>query len=108
MVKRDILPASPFDHVDHPSAEKSAARKLSEMSCRSWRARRVDGYPYGSMVQVLMLVGQRPGEVRKSVRHEFDMSKQIWVLPGERTKNGREHHVPLSTMAVAILEGVPR
>jgi integrase len=47
------------------------------------------------MIQVLMLTGQRLDEVLATVRSEFDFAARVWTLPGERTKNGREHQVSL-------------
>jgi integrase len=35
---------------------------------------------------------------------EIDWEKRTWTLPAERTKQGREHVVPLSARAIAILE----
>ena len=37
-----------------------------------------------------------------------DLAKAQIVLPASRVKNGREHSVPLSTQALAILKGLPR
>ncbi len=107
-VKRDILQASPCDHIDAPSPEKSQERELSGPELVAiWRAAERVGYPYGLMVQVLMLTGQRLDEVLSMVRSEVDFTKRVWVLSGGRTKNGREHHVPLSDQVVAILERLP-
>jgi len=108
-VKRDILRASPCDHIDAPSAERSQERELSGSELVAiWRAADRVGYPYGRMIQVLMLTGQRLDEVLAAVRSEFDFGNRIWTLPGARTKNGREHRVPLSDEAIAILQGLPK
>jgi integrase len=105
-VKRDILQASPCDHVDDPSAETSCDRELSGLELVAlWRAAERMGYPYGKMVQLLLLTGQRRDEVRSAIYGEFDLDKRVWRLPAERTKNGHEHHVPLSDAAVALLRG---
>ena len=39
---------------------------------------------------------------------EIDWGNATWTIPGERTKNGRPHTVPLSPLAVAILKGLPK
>jgi integrase len=107
-VKRDILSASPCDHIDYPSPETSCDRELSGVEMVAlWRAADRIGYPYGRMVQMLMLTGQRRDEVRKAVWGEFDLANRMWSLVGERTKNGRQHHVPLSAAALAILKDLP-
>jgi integrase len=38
---------------------------------------------------------------------EIDWEKRLWHLPKERTKNGRDHAVPLSTTAITTLKTVP-
>jgi integrase len=35
---------------------------------------------------------------------EIDLANRLWVIPSERMKGGREHRVPLSIAAVAILD----
>ena len=39
---------------------------------------------------------------------EVDPAAKTWTLPGARTKNGREHVVPLSDAAVRVLQDLPR
>jgi integrase len=108
-VKRDILAASPCEYVDAPSPQPSVKRDLSGIEIVAlWRAAERIGYPYGKMVQLLVLVGQRRDEVRESPRHEFDLPNRIWKLPAARAKNGREHLIPLSDGAVAIIAGLPK
>jgi integrase len=48
----------------------------------------------------------RTGELRFSDWKEFDLNctEPLWVIPGERMKMGKTHHVPLSRQAVSILE----
>jgi integrase len=108
-VKRDIIAASPCDHIDAPSAETPQERELSGQELVAiWRAADRMGYPYGRMIQVLMLTGQRLDEVLAASRSEFDFAARVWALPGERTKNGREHRVPLSEEVIRILGGLPK
>lgn len=107
--KRDIIPASPCDYIDAPSPEEPQDRELSRQELVAiWRAADRVGFPYGRMIQVLMLTGQRLDEVLAAVRSEFDFARRVWIIPGERTKNGREHRVPLSDQVTAILEHLPR
>lgn len=49
------------------------------------------------------LVFVRPGELRKAEWCEIDLDAGVWRIPGHRMKMKREHAVPLSTQAVAIL-----
>lgn len=51
-----------------------------------------------------ILTMTRPGETRGAAKQEFDLKKQIWTIPAERTKMRREHQVPLSQQALAIVK----
>ena len=52
--------------------------------------------------EFLTLTAARSGEVRGMMWSEVDGG--VWTVPGERMKSGREHRVPLSARALAILE----
>ncbi len=54
--------------------------------------------------RLLLLTMVRREEVLKSTWDEFDLDAGLWTIPGDRTKNGNAHVVPLSTQAVAILK----
>jgi integrase len=110
-VKRpDIaISVSPAELVDAPAAEESRDRVLSDDEMRAvWCAAGADESPFGRMVQMLLLTGARRDEIREAPFSEFDLDAQTWKLPPERSKNGREHTVPLSSGAVQILRTMPR
>ncbi|MEI6537786.1 MAG: site-specific integrase, partial [Verrucomicrobiaceae bacterium] len=71
-----------------------------------WNACR-DG-AYGSIVKILMLTGQRREEVGGMAWSEIEIKQALWSLPRERTKNDRPHDVPLSALAVAVIEAIPK
>ncbi|MDQ2088642.1 tyrosine-type recombinase/integrase [Marimonas arenosa] len=56
----------------------------------------------------LMLTAARSGEVRGMTWGEVDLEAGLWTVPAPRMKNSREHRVPLSPQATALLEGLPR
>ena len=60
--------------------------------------------PVGSFFRLLMVTGQRSGETRLAKWKDIDLDKRTWTIPAANTKNKSEHHVPLSDMAVEILE----
>jgi integrase len=68
---------------------------------------RTIGFPYGSMVEFLILTAQRRGEVAGLVWNEIDLTNGIWTLPAGRSKNGRSHIVHLSPEALAVLQMIP-
>jgi integrase len=51
----------------------------------------------------LILTAARSGEVRGATRSEIDMAARVWTVPATRMKAGREHRVPLSATAWALL-----
>jgi len=59
-------------------------------------------------VHLLILSGQRRNEVAALAWKELDLDAKIWTLPAARAKNGIEHTIPLSDMAVDILRACPR
>lgn len=58
-------------------------------------------------LQFLVLTAVRSGEVRGATWDEIDMDSGTWTIPAERMKAGRQHVVPLSNAALAVLEGCP-
>ena len=54
-------------------------------------------------LQLLILTAARSGEARGARWNEIDLDAALWVIPGERMKAGRDHRVPLSEPALAIL-----
>lgn len=60
------------------------------------------------MGKLLLLTGQRRGEVTEMRWDQIDAQKRTWTIPAEMTKNSREHVLPLSDAALAVLKSVPR
>ena len=56
-----------------------------------------------AVFKFLTLTATRSGEVRKATWDEIHLPAAIWTIPPEHTKRGREHRVPLSTGALAVL-----
>lgn len=59
-------------------------------------------------LRFLILTAARTGEVREATWNEIDFEKAVWIVPGHRMKAGRPHRVPLSEMAVSLLEDIGR
>jgi integrase len=108
-LSRDIIAASPCAGVKPPAAEQSRDRVLSDDELRNvWQASSAVGWPLGSIVQMLILAGQRRDEVGRMAWSEVDLKARLWTLPRERVKTNQTHEVPLSDAAVAVLKAVPR
>ncbi len=69
--------------------------------------RQRDGFGSRAL-EFLALTAARSGEVRGATWDEFDLDAGLWIVPADRMKAGREHRVPLSEDAVALLRALPR
>jgi integrase len=84
--------------------EQSRERVLAPPELRIiWTALEDD--QFGAIMKLLMLTGQRAAEISGLRRSE--LSGDAAMLPPPRTKNGREHTVPLSAPARAIIDAQP-
>jgi integrase len=59
-------------------------------------------------LEFTILTAIRTGEARFARWSEIDLRARVWTLPSERMKGDREHRVPLSDRALAILAELPR
>lgn len=59
-------------------------------------------------LEFLSLCGLRSSEVRSLTWDDLDKENAIVVIPAERMKGNREHRVPLSPEALALLDALPR
>jgi len=108
-VSRGLLDRSPCDGIDPPSLEKSRDRVLDTEELRLvWRAADGLGFPFGPIVKLLVLTGQRRSEVGGMEWREIDLDRATWTIPAARSKNKRQHVLPLSPEAVEIIKALPR
>jgi integrase len=108
---RGIIEQSPCEGIGKPSSEKGRARErvLDDRELALvWRAADATGHPFGPMVKLLALTGQRRAEVAEMEWREVDEQKALWTIPAARSKNRRTHAVPLAPAALAIIKELPR
>ena len=60
--------------------------------------------PVKIALKLALVTGQRRSEIAYISKSELDIENKMWSLPKERTKNNRPHDVPLSGLAVSLLE----
>lgn len=107
-------PARWKGHLDNLLATISKTSRTKHHPSLSWQRmnefisalRARDGVS-ARAVEFAILTACRSGEVRGARRSEFDIDKKIWTIPAERMKAGREHEVPLSDAALALLKSIP-
>ena len=89
------------------TVENHAAVALEDAARWFGELRRREGMGARAL-EFLALCGSRSGEVRGAVWSEIDLAKKLWVIPAARMKMEREHRVPLTEKAVALLKALPR
>lgn len=59
-------------------------------------------------LEFAILTATRSNEARGATWQEIDLKQKLWIVPAARMKASREHRVPLSDVAVALLKSLPR
>lgn len=108
-VERELIEASPCAYLKAPPRPAARDRVLSDDELKAiWQGAGALGFPFGQIIKLLILTGQREAEVAGMRWSELDLKAGTWTLPKERTKNRRQHLVHLSDEAVEIIETVTR
>lgn len=103
---KELLP-SVADVERAKGASNFPAVQISEAA--AWWADLTTREGMGALaLRFAVLCASRSGEVRGATWDEIDLEAELWIIPKDRMKAGREHRVPLSADAVAILRSVPR
>jgi integrase len=108
-VGRGYIEHNPASAIAKPTRERTRDRAptVSELA-EIWMAASQLGYPFGPAVQLLMLTAARRDEVGAMRLAEVDIgndpSLACWIIPAERSKNGRSIRVPLAPCATKILD----
>jgi integrase len=91
-----------------PKAGKARDRVLEDAEIIAfWNAAEGLGAPLAQLVRLLLLTGVRRSELSGMRRGELSADGAVWTVPGIRSKNTREHVVPLPPLAREILASVP-
>lgn len=104
-------PARWRGHLDHllPATEKvhkvehHAALPYAEVAAFMVELRARDGVA-AQALEFAILTAARTKEVLGARWDEIDIENQLWTIPASRMKAGREHRVPLSNAAMAVVE----
>ncbi len=109
-----------FRQGDNPAQWRGHLDKLLPMPAKVRRVEHHPALPYAEMpdfmvklskqegmgsraLAFLILTAARSGEVRGATWAEVDVTAKVWTVPAARMKAGREHRVPLSDAALALL-----
>ncbi|WP_371738163.1 tyrosine-type recombinase/integrase [Magnetospirillum sp. UT-4] len=109
-VEREYLDANPAAAVKKQfRGEVPRERVLSDDELRAiWQAADALKEPSRGLVKMMILTGQRRDEVRCLPWAELDLDSNLWTLAASRNKGKREHVVPLSDEAKAVLAALPK
>lgn len=100
---KELLPAPSkvSKSANHPALQlEDASRWFARLRKREGMGARA--------LEFLVLTAARSKEVRGATWSEIDLKSELWIIPSVRMKMEREHRVPLSTEAVALLRLLPR
>jgi integrase len=99
-MENGLAETNPTVGTAKPKAPPSRERVLSDQELLAvWQAAGDDDF--GKIVRLLVVTAQRRSEVGGVEWSELDLGRGIWSIPGRRSKNGREHEVPLGALAIA-------
>jgi integrase len=105
-VEKDLLEVNPIAGVKAPGKPGKKDRFLNAIEIKTM----LEGLETAALLEVtkdvlrlLLLTGQRSGEVCGMVRAEIDPDAGVWYIPAARAKNGVANAVHLSDPALAIV-----
>jgi integrase len=109
--RRGGNPARWRGHIDQLLPKRSKVHKVEhhaalpydEMPAFMRDLRKRDGVA-ALALEFAILTATRTSETLNAVYSEIDLKNKLWTIPAERMKGDREHRVPLSDRAVAIIE----
>jgi len=108
-VERGHIELSPMMMIRAPSRERQRERVLNDAELTTvWMAASTLTPTFASWFRFHLATGQRLNETAGLRWCELDLDSPLWVLPAERSKNGKAHSVPLPDLALAQLAELPR
>ncbi len=100
-----LLTGNPVAGLPSPSKEKARSRVYSDEEIKKlWESFGSCRRYLPEIFKLLLLTGQRSGEVVGMMWNEIDFDNALWSLSEERTKNGRLHIVPITKTVLLILK----
>ena len=121
----DFAAAREWRQGENPARWRGHLKKLLPEKTKVRRVRHHPALPYGEVPGFMRELREQPGVAARALEFailtaartsealgmtwtEVDIEKVLWTVPAERIKAGREHRVPLSGPALAIIEARPR
>jgi len=106
---RDLIETDPAAHIERPGEVVRRDRVLSDPELVAvWRAAEGVGGPFGAGVRLLIATGARREEVFACEWAEIDAEHACIRLPPARNKVKEPRVIPLSPLALKVLDELPR
>jgi integrase len=103
----DLIRTNPMLGMKQPYRDGERDRVLTEDEIRwFWQATGELGYPFGTIGRLLLLTGQRRSEIANRIQWQVNRSERLLTIPINKSR--RPHIVPLSSLAMELLEQVPQ
>ena len=108
-------PARWRGHIEHLLPARADVQKTTHHPAMDYREvgefmlklRQQEGIGARAL-EFAILCASRSGEVRGAEWSEIDLQAAVWTIPANRMKAEREHRVPLTDGALALLNALPR
>lgn len=101
---RRYITHSPMEGYEAPGQDGRKTRILSDAEVKAV-LEHSDGVP-GAIVRLMLLWGTRKGETL-ALRRDW-ITDGVLTIPGDITKNGRPHIIPILPLAQSVLDGLPK
>jgi integrase len=108
--ERGIIDFSPLVGMRRPREKPKTRVLTNDEIVKLWAGldlenTKIDIYrPTKLAIKLILLLGQRPGEISDMRWSEIDESGMVWTIPPERAKNHQENRVPLNRMALETIQ----
>lgn len=97
MSRIDEIETNPCRYIARSAQPTPRERVLSlEEIAALWKVLNDEVAPWGPAVKIMILTGQRRGEVFQASKAQFNETERTWIIPSSGAKNGRGNIVPLS------------
>jgi integrase len=106
--EENLIDMSPIAGLQQPFHDGERERFLSDIEIKYfWQSAIEEGYPFGSIARMLLITGQRRGEIANAHKTQINRDTRLLTIPIRADKERRGHLVPLSDLALELLDELP-
>lgn len=106
-IKEGYTQNHPIKKLEKFGKEKSREPYYNRNEIKNiWDAFETEDLVVQSVLKMLLICGQRLGETSRMKWSDIDTERALWIIPEVETKGGKSHVVPLSNLAIKVLEDI--